>query len=156
MPCERCYWASSTSLWVICPLIFVHIRCVCVFPLIPYQTPSSCRFERRYDNYQNEAYLAIVLDVPGCNRRTSRRPVPWPWELRLERSKDTELSWEMVMTWSDIFDSTGLQGTDAPANTPESKNYNQEAEQHLCDGWNQLCWAGVLRVHWLMAWKSDW
>ena len=50
-----------------------HMR----FPLIlPYQTPCSCRFERRYDNYHNEAYLAIMLDIPECNRRTSRGPVP--------------------------------------------------------------------------------
>lgn len=79
------------------------------FPLILlYQTPCSCRFERRYDNYHNEAYLAIMLDIAECNRRTSRRPVPWPWSLRFEQNNGTELSWELIMTCYDMFDLIGL------------------------------------------------
>lgn len=100
------------------------------FPLIlPYQTPCSCRFERRYDNYHNEAYLAIMLDIPECNRRTSRRPVPWPWSLRFEQNKGTELSWELIMTCSDMFNRPAC--TDVHTNTPECMDYNQEDQQHL-------------------------
>lgn len=104
---KGCYWASCTSLWVICPLIFLPIRSR--FPLmLPYQTPCICWFERWYDNYPNEAYLTIVLDIPECNRRASERPVPRPWWLRLGRAKSERLSRELITTCSDIFDLIGL------------------------------------------------
>lgn len=125
------------------------------FPLIlPYQTPCSCRFERRYDNYHNEAYLAIMLDIPDCNRRTSRRPVPWPWSLRFEQNKGTKLSWELIMTWSDMFDLIGLHAQMCTQTHPNAWITTRRSATPLTDGWNQLCWAEVLRVDQLMAWKS--
>lgn len=79
------------------------------FPLIlPYQTPCICRFERWYDNYHNEAYLTIMPDILEGKRRTSRRPVPWPWWPRLERTKGEGSSRELIMTSSYVFDLMGL------------------------------------------------
>lgn len=96
------------------------------FPLIlPYQTPCICRFERWYDNYHNEAYLTIMPDILEGNRRTSRRPVPWPWWPRLERTKGEGLSRELIMTSSDVFDLMGLL-TQMSTKTHTRMYYKQE------------------------------
>ena len=50
-------------------------------------------------------YLTAVSDVLGCNRRSARRPVLWPWWLLTPaQGEDEKLSWELVTTRSDVFD----------------------------------------------------
>lgn len=93
------------------------------FPLmVHYQSSIYLLVERWYDNYQEEAYLTTMSARLACNMRSTRRPVLWPWWLlTMEWGEFEKLSWELIMTWPDIFDLIEL-GTRTHTHTCKSQD----------------------------------
>ncbi len=125
-------------------LIMGHLSIDCSlhvhFPLmLHYQSSIYLLVERWYDNYHDEAELAAMSDALLCNMRGTPRSVLWPWWLSTpEMREDEKLSWELVMTRSDMFDLIDLQAHKHTHTHPHTHTYRcTHTHMYKHGGWRE-------------------